>query len=128
MPSLSFVATRARLQEMRFSLVVAPPLHPTEKLIASVSASRQQAGHARLIGGRVFLTSERLLHLPGPAERLARGQQWEAALHDIADVTVGGRFRASGGSSAVQGAVTAVLIVYPPCSTVARNGQALRNR
>jgi hypothetical protein len=77
---------------MSLTLVRPPKLGDGETIRLSRGASRQPAGAMRIIGGRLFLTNHRLVHKPGPLERLIRAREWGSPLHEIANVSRGPRF------------------------------------
>ena len=68
-----------------------PILNTGERILVAVAASRQDANAVRVVGGRVFLTTQRLLHRPGLADRLVRATSWESSLTDIRGVEAGHR-------------------------------------
>jgi hypothetical protein len=78
---------------MRPYVIRPPTLDHDEALVWSTGASRVGSeGVGRVVGGRVFVTTLRLVHRPGYIERLFRGQEWECNLGDVVHVGVGRRF------------------------------------
>jgi hypothetical protein len=78
---------------MRPYVIRPPTLAHDEALVWTTGASRVgPGGTGRIVGGRVFLTTHRLVHRPAYIERLIRTQEWACSLDDVVDVEVGPRF------------------------------------
>lgn len=77
------LGTAGRLMGLR---VIPPELHAGEKVLWSERANRLQH-KLRAVGGRVYLTNQRLIFGRSRLESLLRGEEWSTPLTDIAAAT-----------------------------------------
>jgi len=62
-----------------------PALEPTETVVWSRAANRTQSAQ-RAVGGRLFLTTSRLLFEPNRVDAATGGASWSAPLSDVQTV------------------------------------------
>ena len=84
-----------------------PELHGRELVEWAVRANRSQGNRA--VGGRLFLTSERLVFVPNRLDDVLGGESWSRSRQDVDDVAVEPR-----GLNPLSGALRRRLrIVFP---------------
>lgn len=66
-----------------------PRLHANEILQAQLYANHVQNGRA--VGGRLYITSQRLVFEPSRMEQLLRGKSWEMQRSDLVETGTRGR-------------------------------------
>lgn len=67
--------------------VDAPSLRQGEDVVMSVLATKGQS-RFRSVGGRLVLTTDRLLFMPNRLDRSTGGRRWESPLTDILSVSI----------------------------------------
>ena len=70
--------------------VAAPTLAEDESIVWQKAANRQQS-ELRAVGGRLFLTTRRLVFQPNRFDSRTRGEAWAIDIQDISEVAVQGR-------------------------------------
>jgi hypothetical protein len=84
---------------MRPYMIRPPALDHDEGLVWTAGASRvMPTGLGRVVGGRLFVTTCRLVHRPGYIERLFWAKEWTCSLDDVERIGVGPRFTSAIGA------------------------------
>ncbi len=102
-----------------------PRLKNGERLEWKKNANRQQ-GPIRAVGGRLYLTNERLIFSPNRVDRITRGESWQTSLTEITEIgleSTGLRKRLS----VAAGENTDLFVVNSPGECVNRIRNALES-